>query len=425
VIAHYDHARETVIIDAIREYRPRFVPANVIAELAQLLRNYRISEVWGDRAFHGFHSDEWLRNDRVFRPSPRTTSESYLKALPRMLAGRVRLLDHPGGRSQFAMLERKPMAGGDHVDHPRSASAHDDVACAIAGAMCQVMDAVREDDVVRGTVTFFDADGRETVMFGPPANNAQEQRPIPADCMPYVRRPEPWDPYVRNGVGFWSGLPGHVRDRRDFQMSEQSDVEKAKEVIAGLEAKREACIKHGTELADERANVALAAHTGDQKAKKRLDDIHQKIVVHVSELASLDAALRAAGEKLTAAERAVDAAAEREKASRRKTAIADLREVAPAFDEVLEDLIKITQAVALGVRELRAAGGSLSEGQLFMMHRCITTALRETPFARAYEHIPPNERKLPSAMIKAWMDNEERQVDATLRALDLQQEKAA
>jgi hypothetical protein len=60
-----------------------------------------------------------------------------------------------------------------------------------------------------------------------------------------------------------------------------------------------------------------------------------------------------------------------------------------------------------------------------MMHRCITTALRETPFARAYEVIPPNERKLPSTMITAWMDNEERQVDATLRALDLQQEKAA
>jgi hypothetical protein len=189
-------------------------------------------------------------------------------------------------------------------------------------------------------------------------------------------------------------------------MSEQSDVEKAKAVIANLEVKREACVKHGAELADERANVALAAHTGDQRAAKKLESIHQAIVVHGSELASIDAALRAAGEKLQAAERVVALGEEREKASRRKTAIADLREVAPAFDEVLADLIKITQAVALGVRELRAAGGSLSEGQLFMMHRCITTALRETPFSRAYEHIPPNERKLPSAMITAWMDNE-------------------
>jgi hypothetical protein len=90
-------------------------------------------------------------------------------------------------------------------------------------------------------------------------------------------------------------------------MSEQSDVEKAKAVIWALEAKRETCIQRGRELADERASVALAAHTGDQKAAKKLESIHQAIVVHGSELASLDAALRAAGEKLQAAERVVEA----------------------------------------------------------------------------------------------------------------------
>ena len=51
-------------------------------------------------------------------------------------------------------------------------------------------------------------------------------------------------------------------------------------VVADLEAKRGDAVRHGTELADERANVALAAHTGDDKAAKRLQEIHQAIAVH-------------------------------------------------------------------------------------------------------------------------------------------------
>jgi chromosome segregation ATPase len=70
-------------------------------------------------------------------------------------------------------------------------------------------------------------------------------------------------------------------------------VEKAEAVVAQLEQKRAACMKHGTELQDERANVALDAHTGDAKARQRLNEINSEIAVHASELASLDAAMRA------------------------------------------------------------------------------------------------------------------------------------
>jgi hypothetical protein len=52
-------------------------------------------------------------------------------------------------------------------------------------------------------------------------------------------------------------------------MSETS-IQKAEKVLNDLQAKREGCVRAGTELNDERANVALAAHTGDSKARKRL-----------------------------------------------------------------------------------------------------------------------------------------------------------
>jgi hypothetical protein len=58
------------------------------------------------------------------------------------------------------------------------------------------------------------------------------------------------------------------------------------------------------------AGVALAAHTGDKVARKRLDEINALVTTHASELASIDAALRAAGERVVTAR----AAAEREAA---------------------------------------------------------------------------------------------------------------
>jgi hypothetical protein len=193
-IAHYDSERETVAIDVVREYRPRFVPAHVIAELAQVLQRYRISVVYGDRAFAGFHSDEWLRNATEYRPCLRTTSENYLAALPRMLAGRVRLLDSARARSQFAALERRPLVGHEHVDHPRTASAHDDVAASIAGAVAQVARAVAMGEIgwQWNAPIIFDQRTGASLSLGPSADARVPQH--------YLKGPdEPWRPYIGAG----------------------------------------------------------------------------------------------------------------------------------------------------------------------------------------------------------------------------------
>jgi len=117
-VAHYDKAHETVIMDLCRERAPRFVPAAVIAEFAQLLKLYRISSVMGDSFAGGFHADEWTRNGITFRSYPRTTSENYLHALPLLLSGRVQLIDSSKLRAQLASLERHVLAGREVVRHP-------------------------------------------------------------------------------------------------------------------------------------------------------------------------------------------------------------------------------------------------------------------------------------------------------------------
>jgi hypothetical protein len=134
--AHCENdAVRTVKLDLVRERKPRFVPAVVITELAQVLRAYGISEIWGDGFAGGFHLGEWQRNGIIFRACENTTSENYLHMLPMLLSGRVRLINNETLRSQLTSLERVTLNTREQVRHPQIESAHDDVACAASGAL--------------------------------------------------------------------------------------------------------------------------------------------------------------------------------------------------------------------------------------------------------------------------------------------------
>jgi hypothetical protein len=126
----------TVRLDLLRERKPRFAPAAVIRECAELMRQYGIGMVQGDGFAGGFHADEWQRNGITFTPCEKTTSENYLHTLPMLLNGRVRLLDNPTLRTQLIGLERHVQPGGrETVTHAHVASAHDDLAAAACGAI--------------------------------------------------------------------------------------------------------------------------------------------------------------------------------------------------------------------------------------------------------------------------------------------------
>ena len=108
----------------------------IIAELAQLCKCYGVYEVYGDRYAIGFHEFEWRRHRIRFIACERTTSETYMALLPLLLAQRVSLINNATGRNQLASLERHVGATDrESVRHPQHASAHDDVAAAIAGVI--------------------------------------------------------------------------------------------------------------------------------------------------------------------------------------------------------------------------------------------------------------------------------------------------
>jgi hypothetical protein len=125
--------QNTVVLDAVREWRPLFDPVVVISEASQLLKSYRIYKVVGDH-----YAGEWCRTPfrdagRTYEVSERNKGDLYIIFLPLLNAGRVRLLDNQRLIGQLCSLERRTSRGGrDNIDHPQGG--HDDICNAVAGA---------------------------------------------------------------------------------------------------------------------------------------------------------------------------------------------------------------------------------------------------------------------------------------------------
>jgi len=140
-IAHHEGGK-VVILDAIRERKPPFSPAGVVAEFAALLKIYRVTIVRGDR-FAGEWPRERFRESGVqYRVAEKVRSDLYRDLLPLLNSGQVELLDHARLTGQLCGLERRTGRGGkDSIDH--APGGHDDVINAAAGAIVAAHDAAQ------------------------------------------------------------------------------------------------------------------------------------------------------------------------------------------------------------------------------------------------------------------------------------------
>jgi hypothetical protein len=123
---------ELFVADVVRGTRPPFDPHEVTKDLAALCREYKITQVRGDR-----YSAEWVttafRDAGVnYKPAEKNKSELYIEALPLFTRGAVSIPDLPPLLRELRLLERAVHRGGkDTVDHPRNGS--DDFANALCG----------------------------------------------------------------------------------------------------------------------------------------------------------------------------------------------------------------------------------------------------------------------------------------------------
>ena len=131
-VGHIDHAKQTVIVDAIREQRPPFSPEQVTQEFVSCSRATTSFKVIGDRYAGGYPPEQFGKFNILFEQAAKPKSELYGDLLPMINSCRIQLLDHPRLISQLCGLERRTARGGrDTIDHPPGG--HDDIANCVAG----------------------------------------------------------------------------------------------------------------------------------------------------------------------------------------------------------------------------------------------------------------------------------------------------
>lgn len=131
-IAHAE--KTTVMLDAVREFKPPFSPEAVVTDIAELLKRYHLSVVTGDRYGGEWPREAFVRKGITYRLAEHTRSELYQSLLPELNSRNVALLDNPRLLAQLVGLERRVSRGGrDQIDH--APGAHDDLINAAAGAL--------------------------------------------------------------------------------------------------------------------------------------------------------------------------------------------------------------------------------------------------------------------------------------------------
>jgi hypothetical protein len=134
-VAHRGNDR-TAILDCVREVKPPFSPAAVVADFAAVAKSYRISKLTGDHWGGEFVREPFRLAGIRYELSEKTKSDLYRDSLPLLNSGAARLLDSQRLISQICSLERRTARGGrDSIDH--RPGAHDD--CANAALASLVM----------------------------------------------------------------------------------------------------------------------------------------------------------------------------------------------------------------------------------------------------------------------------------------------
>lgn len=131
-IGHKDLAKQTVVTDMLRERRAPFSPQAVVGEFAQLLKNYRVTQIAGDHYAGEWPGEQFAKFGIRYEHSAKPKSDLYVDLVPLINSRRIDLLDNTKLINQLCALERRTARSGrDSIDHPFGA--HDDVANAVAG----------------------------------------------------------------------------------------------------------------------------------------------------------------------------------------------------------------------------------------------------------------------------------------------------
>jgi hypothetical protein len=144
-VGHYDHPKQTVVVDCLREVTAPFSTEKGVEDLTATLRDYNVHVIVGDKYAGSWPSEAFIRFNITYEPSAAPKSDLYRDLIPYLNSQRIQLLDHPKLIGQLTSLERRVARGGkDSIDHPPGA--HDDLANAVAGLCAMLRETAMGDD---------------------------------------------------------------------------------------------------------------------------------------------------------------------------------------------------------------------------------------------------------------------------------------
>jgi hypothetical protein len=198
--------------------------------------------------------------------------------------------------------------------------------------------------------------------------------------------------------------PGLQKAERAVADAESADA-KANELVASLQQRLAAHDELGAQLTAERSSISFKVHgDGDPKARERLTEINNKLIVHASERESLIAALKESEVRREAAKAAVVREAQKVRAEK-------LRVLSRVFTTHMRKLDQHLNAFADeldNVEDIREQLGALGVGPTFeqlvvLGERPVNVVLSQSIFEnRIGRHLPPHERMSFGQLAQAW-----------------------
>lgn len=184
-------------------------------------------------------------------------------------------------------------------------------------------------------------------------------------------------------------------------------IEQLEQTIAGLEAKRASLAERAGRISVDRREVGFEAFAEDDpKAKARLAKLNDEFTTIAGNIESLDGALGEARKRLAAARHAEASKQDHRQAAELRQAFDHFVELAETMDQALATVVATSNAMQETVNKIHVAGSISPTGQqlLSLGTLSLNSALMGTIWKRAFEHLPPHQRRTFSELVTGWRD---------------------
>jgi hypothetical protein len=202
-------------------------------------------------------------------------------------------------------------------------------------------------------------------------------------------------------------------------------VETARKTLNDLQTKLADSRAWADKIAETIESVSFAAHTGDAKARNRLDELHGQQSMAEQEAASLEIAIAEGRRRMQAAVAAELDEQERAKATRALALLDGFTARGEALQQSLDKFLSQYAELSTDFHELDKLGYAPTTWALVKinMQKAVATALQFTDLRQ--EFLAPHERRTFGAVVAGWASHVRMRAEARLKKNAPANDKAA